>query len=189
MKFMTKIFSVVLLAAAAASANASVIGVWNDTDIDSYSLIHRGDVTCTSCSVLQYTSGYSFSNSYGELFTGPSSSGDANEALWVNSVLGTSYTGTDVTNGKTDLALGPNTYTFSGTALYVLLKIGKNPDYTIVRNDSGNPFSFTWTGIEGTGSGLSHFVTLGGTPVPEPGVLSLFLLGFVSLGVVRKLKK
>lgn len=137
-----KYWKIGLLAAAATvglmtlQAQASTISIFNDTDINSsYTADYRANLTCNSCTVLTYSAGaYSFSGAFGELFDGPASSGDAAEATWINAVLGTSFTSGDVSGGK---STGSDGTTYFTSALYVILKIGKNPDFTIIQNTSG----------------------------------------------------
>lgn len=190
-----KIFKLGAIAVVAAlsltslQANAATISVFNDTDINSsYSATQRGVLTCSSCDVLAYSGGlYGFDTSLGELFDGPANSGDANEASWVNLVTGSSFTGTDVGAGKNAGSDGVNYIT---NALYVILKIGANPNYTVVRNTSGGSFNFSWSGLKGTGAGLSHYVELGASqvPIPAAGVLLIGALGGLGFAGRRRRK-
>ena len=90
LKMLSLIAAGAISVAMATGANASTITINNDTDITAASNSGanaaglRGTVTCTlSCSGLFYTSGaYGFGNP-GEMFDGPSSSGNAAEATWV----------------------------------------------------------------------------------------------------------
>ncbi len=175
----------------ASAANAATINVWNDTDINtSHTLTLRGAVTCdVACSVLNYSSGaYGFGDP-GELFDGPTNSGDASEAAWANSVTGGSFTAADVAAGKTDPAADNTDYVTN--ALYVILKIGLNPDYTIIRNDSGGALTFSWFNQPGgNGGGLSHYTELGASVVPVPAALPLMLSAFgIGAFVTRKRRK
>lgn len=172
------------------TAQAATISVWNDTEYDSpaNTLLERGAVDCNSCSVLSYSpSTFSFSTSLGELFKGPSSSGDANEASWVNLVLGTAFTAAEVTANKVESGIADN-FKYVTNALYVVLKIGKDPDYTIIQNTSGGDLEWSWNPKSGTGAGLSHYVALGETPAPVPlPATGLLLLG--ALGGIAALRR
>lgn len=176
-------------AGALTSASAATVGVYNDTDLDPYTSAYRADLTCSAaCTVLNYAGGlYSFSGAMGELFAGPSNSGDASEASWVNSVLGTAFTAANVASGKSNGSDGTN---YSTNSLYVIVKIGRNPDYTILRNDSGGALTWSWKGRSGQGAGLSHYVNLGQTPapVPLPAAGVLLLAGLAGLGLAKRRK-
>ena len=162
----------------ASGVQAATIPVWNDTDIDTHPVIQRGSVNCSvACEVLNYTGAYSFSAVLGELFNGPSNSGDASEAAWVNSVIGTSFSTLDVTNGKDS---GTDSTNYITNALYVVLKIGRNPDYTIIKNTSGVALTWSWDNLPGSGGGLSHYIDLGTpseVPLPAGGLLLMGALG------------
>lgn len=180
----------------ASGAQAATIVVKNDTQYDTNptnGTADRGDLTCTACQVIQYNpTTFSFATDFGELFRGPSNSGAASEAAWVNSVLGTSFTGANVTAGKVTPVGAGKLATFVTTALYIVLKIGENPDYTIIKNTSATgSMEWFWRGRDGQGAGLSHFVNLGTAPstvpVPAAGFLLLGALG--GLAMVRRRRK
>lgn len=173
------------------AAQASTIEVWNDTqyDVPANTVANRGSVTCTSCEVLTYNpSSFTFSSTTGELFDGPTNSGDATEAAWVNTVLGTSFTTADVTAGKVSTGIF-DSYSYTTSAQYVILKIGKNPDYTVLMNTSGGAMTWSWNNYKADGGGLSHYITLGDpapVPLPAAGLLLLGALG--GLAAVRRRK-
>lgn len=175
-------------------ANASTVTINNDTDITDPASSGangtnlRGTVTCTlACSGLFYTAGaYGFGDP-GEMFDGPSNSGDANEALWVNSVLGTSFTGTDVGDNYQD-----DDDAFVSAALYIIMKVGNNPDYLMIRNDSGVSQTFSYAKASGSKGGLSHTFSLGTpppSPVPLPAAGWLLLAGIAGMGAIRRRRK
>lgn len=178
----------------AASAHAASVSLYNDTDLAGGTATLRGTVTCDDCTALSYDGfGYSFA-SPGEVFYGPSNSGDANEIAWVNAVLASSYTTSDMID-YTDNASDGVSYTID--AQYVILKSGKKPSYTILQNaDSSTSFTFAYDGEKA--SGLSHFFGVGGlttgggviTPpeVPVPASLPLMALGLGALGFLRHRK-
>ncbi len=175
-------------------ANAATVTINNDMDITAaassgaYGTNLRGTVTCTlACSGLFYTAGaYGFGDP-GEMFNGPSSSGDANEALWVNSILGTSFTKTDVGANYQN-----NANAFVSAALYIIMKVGNNPNYLMIRNDSGVSQTFSYAQASGSKGGLSHTFSLGTpppSPVPLPAAGWLLLAGIAGMGAMRRRKK
>lgn len=163
------------LMTAPVAANAVAINVYNDSNA-----VLRGTVTCDSCQVLYYDAAYLFGTVYGETFSGPQGSSEADEAAWLNSVIGTSYTEDDA--DKTDTNSAENG-TWQSTALYLVIKLGRDPEYSVIKNTSGGLFSFSWASNAGTGSGLSHFTAFGGHQVPEPATLGMLGLGLLGLGL------
>lgn len=187
---------------AASAASAATIGIWNDSPTGT---TQRANVDCTGCSVLLFSADgsdtgtnvvagtmgaiYGFGTGYGELFSGPSNSGGASEISWMNGVLGTTYVTGDAV--KTENTTDGTEYTSS--AAYAIVKIGTDPNYTILRNDSGGVFSFSWNGLSGQGAGISHFTAVGDAsdnatvvPLPAAGVLMLGALG--ALTALRRRK-
>ena len=176
----------------ASTASAATIDLFNDSDST-----FRAEVTCTTCSVLVYTDGatnvalstgtgdYDFDTAFGELFTNSFGSNEANEALWINDVLSTSFTASDLskTEGTSDGV------TYSTTATYVIIKVGKDPNYTILRNDSGGSFDFSWSGADSAGAGISHFTVGGLSPIPLPAAGFLLLGALGGLGLMRRRRK
>ncbi|HEX7325241.1 MAG TPA: PEP-CTERM sorting domain-containing protein, partial [Rhodanobacteraceae bacterium] len=88
-------------------------------------------------------------------------------------------------------------FEFMTSADYFMVKVGAGPTsqaYALLHNLGGNlDLYFTATGQAG---GLSHYITFdpvsgGGssTPVPEPGILGMFGLGLLALGVGYGLRR
>ena len=181
-KSMMAAATVALLSLPVASHAATMIEVYNDLDVtaDSDSAVGgvsgglRGTVTCSEfCSILYYDAGaYAFGDP-GEVFDGPMNSGDAEEALWVNGVID-ALTGTDPMFTATDVGseYQDNGNAYTGQSLYVVMKIGNNPDYILIRNDFGGEQTYSYAAAPGTPGpnglrasqgGLSHTFGLGST--------------------------
>ncbi|MCX7565100.1 VPLPA-CTERM sorting domain-containing protein [Sulfitobacter sp. F26169L] len=200
------------------AASATTIQIFNDTDITDPASTGvggvegalRGTVTCSeACSALYYTGNAFGFGDPGEMFDGPSNSGSASEAGWVNSVIlsmtGTSplFTGVDVEYGKQD-----NGDPFTTDALYAIMKIGNSPTYLMIRNDHTGEQEFSYAKATGAEGGLSHSVGLGtitqvclpspannfcnsGPPVsvvPLPAGLPLLLGALGAFGIVSRRK-
>lgn len=165
------------------AAYAATIPVSNSTD-----LVERGQVKCDACVVLLSEAPVEFSFDEGRLFNVGSSA--QAEADWVSSITGLSFTKDDAEAGKTELGMGDNgdDFTFSTDALFILLKIGREPATTLVRNDSGGLLEINWMAVSGTGGGLSHFTEFGVAPIPLPaaGFLLIGALGGLGFAARRR---
>ncbi len=162
----------------ATSAGAVSIDIFDDMDVTTGGGAGlRGVVECdVACSVLRYVDppgAYEFGGP-GELFNGPTSSGDAKEIAWINSVLvpafePTLYTVADIT-GYTNTTDANAADDWTLTNKYVILKIGNEPDYTIIRNDSDGALTFSYTKASGAKGSLSHFFGFGAVEECDPSV-------------------
>jgi len=104
---------------------------------------------------------------------------DASELAFVNAVLHP-----DVAAGTRTDTFGVSSYTFTSSALYLLLKIGTSPDMALIWNSSGQAQTYSYLGFQGEGAGLSHFTEYGGpTSVPEPETLLLLAPGVLALAL------
>jgi hypothetical protein len=180
-------------------ASAEVVGLYglNDNDPAGSQVTYDADVlranlTCTSCSgALSDTLDGTISDpplpplssmvpgdwdtSIAELFS-LENSGEATEIAAVNAITGENFTTLTKITGDTSI---------STDAEYLLIKIGADPNYALIRNDDGAQ-DFLFAQI-GQGAGLSHVSLFGGTfVVSEPGILGLFGLGLVLLGFMRR---
>lgn len=103
-------------------------------------------------------------------------------------------------SGQTSVSM----FEFTSNALYILFKIGKSPDVTIIKNGAYGT-KYTFEAIAGEGSGLSHIVEFGkyDTPcevtnscgggggigdVPLPAGMPLMLAGFGVMAFVARRK-
>lgn len=181
------------------TAEAATINIYSDSNGAA-----RSSVECTACSVLLYTANgtdsdgvagtnnvtlpsspgsFGFGTGFGELFDNPyQGSSPTSEAAWASSVLGTSFSALDLskTDGTSDGA------TYWSSAAYVIIKVGNAPDYTILRNDSGAKFSFTWDSGSGGGE-ISHYSEISAVPLPAAGFLLIGALG--GLAALRRRRK
>jgi len=177
-------------------ANANVITLYGDwTQKDDYynSTTVRGSVGCSlSCVGLLSTlpsgsydsimpdvsTAGGWSSTSADLFYLPSDS-EATETAFVNEVIdGNLPTGTK-TSGNGGLS-----WTFTSAAMYILLKIGSEPNMALLWNTSGVLQTYTFSGVAGTGSGISH--VLG---VPEPETLLLLLPGVAAMAMGMRRRK
>jgi hypothetical protein len=134
-----------------------------------------------------------FVSGFSDLFIDGNSSSAANEALFVKDITGVTYAAT--TQNTSGIVNGNVSFTTS--ALYILLKIGNEPNLTIIKNTGGLNNIFTYTSKAGEGSGLSHYSEFGtyngggGTVVPLPAGLPLMLsgLGVMAFLARRKARK
>jgi hypothetical protein len=133
--------------------------------------------------------------SFGELFSNSVSksgksktskrSNPASEANWFNSIMGMSVSLTDV--NKTENTLDKDPFGGRSSADYIIAKVGRDPSYTIIRNDNvGGSFAFSWQNI--SGGGLSHYteVNLIPTPIPASGMFLLTAFGGIVLMARRR---
>ena len=180
----------------ASAANANVITLYGDwTNKTNYydATVERGSVECSvSCSGLLSTlpSGtYSstmpdvstaggFDGSSADLFYLPNDSEAPETAFVHDGIDGNLPTGTK-TSGNGSLS-----FTFTSAAMYILLKIGSDPNMALLWNTSGGLQTYTYYGEPGSGSGLSH--VLG---VPEPETLLLLLPGVAAMAMGMRRRK
>jgi hypothetical protein len=104
---------------------------------------------------------------------------DASELAFVNAVLNP-----DVAAGTRTDTFGASSYTFTSSALYLLLKIGTSPDMALIWNTSGQAQTYTYLGFPQEGAGLSHISEYGGNvSVPEPETLLLLVPGMLAMAL------
>ena len=195
-----------LLLANPASADFEITGSYINPppplDYDEDAL--RATVTCTGCDVLDYAGGdipnatdadpdrpnsadaAGFDSASGNFFINEFGGNPEDEQDWVNAVLAQIGSLDTVDLGtKTDNPLDENNQ-FCSDAEYILLKVGQDPEYSLIHNTGGQQ-CFTYIAEEGTGSGLSHIVEYGGNgTVSEPSILALFGAGLLVLGFLRR---
>jgi len=123
-----------------------------------------------------------FSALYADLFY-LGNNGDAAELAFVNAVLNP-----DVPLGVRTDTNGATSYSFTSSALYLLLKIGTNPDMALIWNTSGQAQTYSYSAFPGEGAGLSHITEYGRrvTTVAEPEALALFGVGLLAIAFVRR---
>jgi hypothetical protein len=205
-KMKLKLITGSLLAAASLlvvnPASAEVVGAFglNDNDPAGPQVTYDADVlrinvTCVTCSgALSDTPDGTvglpplpnldsmvpgvFDTSTADLFSLENSSVES-EIAAVNAITGESYVLADFT--KVDGATN-----FSTDAEYILIKIGADPNYALIRNDDSLQ-AFLLASV-GQGSGISHVSFFGATTttVSEPGILALFGVGVLLLGFMRR---
>ncbi|WP_210879734.1 VPLPA-CTERM sorting domain-containing protein [Roseovarius autotrophicus] len=178
-------------ALSAGSAIAATIPITNSTDG-----VQRADLTCDLLCEVLYTEFVDgdpvinsvFSNVEGRLFSVGNSA--QAEADWVNANTGSDFSKDE--GFKTELSGTQNgdDFTFSTDALFILLKIGRDPETTLVKNLSGGLLELRWESLPGQGAGLSHYTEFGVAPIPVPaaGILLLTALGGLGFAARRRRK-
>jgi hypothetical protein len=211
-----------VLALAASSASAATLSITGDITFENLGgggkeytydpAIERAELECTlGCEGLkinlaefsQTLSGGSFLSNpdiddadgfgvgFAELFIGE----PKDELSYINSIVGD---GTYASGVKTEE--GGDFYEWTTNAEYILLKIGLDPNMTIIKNTGGYGNVFTYRQSDG-GQGLSHFTSYGEyecptgdprcgggvlPPVPLPAGMPMLLGAFGLLAVVRR---
>lgn len=135
----------------------------------------RGEVSCTNdaCLGLVNKTTQTFSATSALLYGLPNS-GAATELAFVNAATGSSF----LAGIKTTANGG--SMSFTTDALYILLKIGRDPNTTIIQNTFGKGLEITWAALGGQGAGLSHYAEYGSVsavPLPAAGWLMIAALG------------
>lgn len=126
-----------------------------------------------------------FSTSAADLFV--SGSSDADELAFVNAAL--AGTGTSFSSGtKTEVNL--DSFSFTSSALYILFKIGTQPNYALIHNTTGGSVTYDYSALRQEGAGLSHITEFGGTvSVPEPHTSLLLGAGLLAMAFTWRRKK
>lgn len=179
----------IALFAVSASAFATPISVYNDattTPPDTLRFtLGCGSANGSCAGMLEVLiSASTFDSAKGSLFDLANSS-PATEAAFDDANTGATFTtGTQVQAG------GADTYEFSTSAEYFVIKIGKSPDYALFHNLDGTLDLF-FQDTAGTGSGFSHYTVFGSgvTSVPEPGEMGVFGLGLLLVGGFLSLRR
>ena len=189
----------ILFANAANAVPITLYGSYSQKDDWYNAEDDRAQLDCsTSCSGLQsslLTGSYDsvvpevstadgFSPGSADLFY-LSSHSDSVETAFVNAVISP-----DLPTGvRTDTNNVLN-FTFTSAAMYILLKIGTNPDVALIWNTSGQAQTYTYTGFTASGAGLGHVMEFGGpVSVPEPETLLLLLPGVAAMAMGMRRRK
>lgn len=126
---------------------------------------------------------------YADLFDLGNAS-QAGEAAFVSAVTGISF------GESAQLPGGGGAKSFFSSALYILFKIGSDPNYALVKNTGTIGQQYSYANLDGQGAGLSHYVEYGKlpdpppppppSPVPLPASALLMFLGIGSLSALRR---
>jgi len=113
-----------------------------------------------------------------------SSHSDSVETAFVNAVISPDLPTGIRTDGNNSLS-----FTFTSAAMYILLKIGANPDVALIWNTSGQAQTYTYTGFTSSGAGLGHIMEFGAVGVPEPETFLLLLPGVAAMAMGMRRRK
>lgn len=198
-----KIWALVAVTASAFLATgvqADPIGFYND--VGSTQGTPRFTIGCGSASgscaglleALTGTAPLAWSSSLGEMLGGPSDASPASESTFVHDLLDIALT---AGAGGNIAPSGSNPFQFQLDADYFLVKVGGGPThqaYALLHNVGGQ--LDLWFNATGQAGGLSHYITFNptgddgtSTPVPEPGVLGMFGMGLLIVGVGYGLRR
>lgn len=137
------------------------------------------------------TSPVTWSSTYGLALAGSSNASPTAEMTFLNGLLGTNFT---TNSGNISPSGNGNSANFSFDGQYFMVKVGNGPTgqgYGLLQNISGGSLDLFFTAV-GRAGGLSHYITFGTagpTPVPEPGILAMFGLGLLFVGVGYGLRR
>lgn len=109
-------------------------------------------------------------------------SSEANEATALNTLAGTSFSGSDGMKTETG---GQETFGFTTLAQWVVIKLGAGTAF--IQNTSGGALDIDFSAFAGTGGGISHITEFG--VIPIPGALWLMVAGLAGLGFASRRKK
>lgn len=181
-----------LLAGAAAlmalslPANANTINFYNDASDTSSGL--RFSVECSlGCEAALFDGTPStFSDSIGDLIDFPGGSG-------ITGVLADA-TGESFSSSPEIVPDNDSLFSWTTSAKYITLKIGKKPDFGVLFNTggAGNEMTFTKISDDFGGGGFSHYREYGEVTTPEvplPAAAWMLLAGIGGLAAVRRAKK
>ena len=160
----------------------------------------RGALTCVACMGLNSdlagnvgapalptpanATGFSGTN-FSDLFT-IANDGDATELAFINTVM--TKLGLPTFASMTKKAGTGGNMTFSSAAKYIFIKIGSDPNVTMIENTGNVSQEYSWLG--GTGGGLSHYAEVGQvSQVPLPAAGWLMIAGLGGLASLRRNRK
>lgn len=185
--FKTIAATAALVVAGWAGAASAVTVNFYDATSPHDSSTFRGYITCTSCDglITPYVPGpLTFGLSANMMDNPTSGNSTAHNTAMVNYWLNTSFT----TDTRTQVSGGPLTGSITTDAQFILLVVGVQPRYALIRNTGGLQ-TFTWNGQASSGAGISDWDTFGVAPVPLPagGLLLMGALG--GLGLVKRRRR